>query len=79
MCSYAGPLVVTFAWSVNGHKKPNIQKNLGDVPVMVKVRNSLLYNIYKKSFYLYLHVLKYFDFFSNENLFIRIITLKEKE
>ncbi|CAE1267736.1 DNA-directed RNA polymerase I subunit rpa2,DNA-directed RNA polymerase I subunit RPA2,Probable DNA-directed RNA polymerase I subunit RPA2,DNA-directed RNA polymerase I subunit RPA135 [Acanthosepion pharaonis] len=36
MCSYAGALVVTFGWSVNGVKQAHIQKNLGNIPIMVK-------------------------------------------
>ena len=45
---YSGQLVVRFACSVNGEAVANMDRNLGEVPVMVKVSPTTSYPIHSR-------------------------------
>lgn len=35
--TYKGKIIVTLGWSVNGNSQETLEKDLGDIPIMVKV------------------------------------------
>lgn len=36
-CSYTGPCTVTVGWSVNGAPRAPVDKQMGEIPIMLKV------------------------------------------
>lgn len=41
-CTYKGKLIAKLGWSINDKRQEALERDLGDIPIMIKVYNILL-------------------------------------
>lgn len=44
-CTYSGACSVGVGWSVNGVRRPTIDKSMGEIPIMLRVNICMVYQI----------------------------------